>query len=89
MKIDLSVVKEHVELYLKKYLSEYTVLEIRRKSYHPDDDYLWMVSAEKEDGTYTVWTAWNESSQSLNFGHYNLKSIEDCEKVFEEFYFKG
>ena len=35
-----------------------------------------------------MWTAWNESSQSLNFGHYNLKSIEDCEKVFEEFYFK-
>ena len=44
---------------------------------------------KKEDGTYAVWTAWNESSQSLNFGHYNLKSIEDCEKVFEEFYFKG
>ena len=89
MKIDLSKVKGHVELYFKKYLPEYIVLEIRRKSYHPDDDYLWMVSAEKEDGTYAVWTAWNESSHSLNFGHYNLKSIEDCEKVFEEFYFKG
>ena len=89
MKTDLSKVREHVEFYFKKYLSEYTVLEIRRKSYHPDDDYLWMVSAEKEDGTYAVWTAWNESSQSLNFGHYNLKSVEDCEKVFEEFYFKG
>lgn len=89
MKTDLSDVRKHVELYFKKYLHEYTVLEIRRKSYHPDDDYLWMVSAEKEDGTFAVWTSWNETSQSLNYGHYNLKSIEDCEKVFEEFYFKG
>ena len=89
MKTDLSKVREHVELYFMKYLPDYTVLEIRRKSYHPDDDYLWMVSAKKEDGTYAVWTAWNETSQSLNFGHYNLKSVEDCERVFEEFYFKG
>lgn len=89
MKIDLSVVRENVELYFKKYLPEYTVLEIRRKSYHPTDSYLWMVSAKKEDGTYTVWTAWNESSQSLNYGHYNLKSIEECEKIFKEFYFNG
>lgn len=87
MKIDLSVVRENVELYFKKYLPEYTVLEIRRKSYHPADSYLWMVSAKKEDGTYAVWTAWNESSQSLNYGHYNLKSIEECEKIFKEFYF--
>lgn len=89
MKIDLSVVRENVELYFKKYLPEYTVLEIRRKSYHPADSYLWMVSAKKDDGTYAVWTAWNESSQSLNYGHYNLQSVKDCEKVFEEYYFKG
>lgn len=88
MEINLNKVREHVELYFKKYLSEYTVLEIRRKSYHPDDAYLWMVSAKKEDGTYAVWTSWNESSQSLNYGHYDLKSIEDCEKVFEEFYYR-
>lgn len=89
MKIDLSVVRENVELYFKKYLPEYTVLEIRRKSYHPDDDYLWMVSAKKADNSFAVWTSWNETTQSLNYGHYDLKSIEDCEKVFEEFYFKG
>ena len=89
MKIDLRVVRKNVKLYFKKYLPEYTVLEIRRKSYHPADSYLWMVSAKKDDDTYAVWTAWNESSQSLNYGHYNLKSIEDCEKIFEGFYFKG
>lgn len=89
MEINLNKVREHVELYFQKHLPEYTVLEIRRKSCHPADDYLWMVSAKKEDGTYAVWTAWNESTQSLNYGHYCLKSIEDCETVFEEFYFKG
>ena len=82
MGIDLNEIRKHVELYFKEHLPKYTVLEIRQKSYHPADNYLWMVSAKKEDGTYAVWTAWNESSQSL-------KSIEDCEKVFEEFYFKG
>ncbi len=89
MGIDLNEIREHVELYFKEHLPKYTVLEIRQKSYHPADNYLWMVSAKEEDGTYAVWTAWNVSSQSLNFGHYNLKSIEDCEKVFEEFYYKG
>ena len=89
MKIDLNKVREHVELYFKKHLPEYIVLEVRRKSYHPADSYLWMVSAQKKDGTYAVWTGWNESTQSLNYGHYNLKSLEDCEAVFEEFYFKG
>ena len=89
MKTDLSKVREHVELYFRTHLPKYTVLEVRRKSYHPDDDYLWMVSAKKGDGTYAVWTSWNEQLQALNYGHYDLLSIEDCKKIFEEFYYKG
>ena len=89
MKINLSVVREHVELYFKNHLPQYTVLDIRRKSCHPDDDYLWMVSAKKADNSFAVWTSWNETTQSLNFGHYNLSTIEECERVFEEFYFNG
>lgn len=88
MDMRINKVRENVELYFKKHLPEYTVLEIRKKSYHPADSYLWMVSAKKEDGTYAVWTAWNESTQSLNYGHYHLKSIEACEAVFEEFYYR-
>lgn len=42
-----------------------------------------MVSAKKSNGTYAVWTAWNEATQSLNHGHYDLKSLEECEKGFE------
>ncbi len=88
MKIDLNEVKKHVELYFKEKLPQYAVLEIRSKSYHPDDKYFYMVSARKKDGTYAVWTSWNEATQSLNDGHYGLLSTEDCEKVFEEFYFE-
>lgn len=89
MNINLNEVRKHVELYFKKHLPQYTVLEIRRKSSHPDDTHLWMVSAKKSNGTFAVWTGWNESTLCLNFGHYDLQSIEECEKIFEEFYYKG
>ena len=49
MGIDLNEIRKHVELYFKKHLPKYTVLEIRQKSYHPADNYLWMVSAKKDD----------------------------------------
>lgn len=32
MGIDLNKIREHVELYFKKHLPKYTVLEIRQKS---------------------------------------------------------
>lgn len=89
MDMSIKKVREHVILYFKDHLPQYTVLEIRRKSYHPDDKHLWMVSAKKSDGIYAVWTSWNESTQCLNFGHYDLASIEECEKIFKEFFYKG
>ena len=85
MGIDLNEIREHVKLYFKENLPKYTVLEIRRKSNHPEDSYLWIVSAEKEDGTFAVGTAWNESIQSLNHGHYDIQSLEDCEKLMMEY----
>lgn len=77
-------VRKHAEAYFREHLPQYTLLEIRRKSNHPDDSYLFMVSAGKSDGAYAVWTCWNESIQSLNHGHYGLKTLEDCEEVFRE-----
>ena len=88
MKIGLEVM-EQVTLYLKENLPKYTVLKIRRKSYHPDDSHLYMVSAKKDDGTYAVWTSWNQKLKSLNHGHYDLQSEKDCEQVMDEFYFSG
>lgn len=89
MNINLSKVREHIELYFKENLPKYTVLEVRNKSSPPDAAHLFMVSAKKDDGTYSLWTGWNELSRSLNHGHYDLKSAEECEKLFEEFYYKG
>lgn len=89
MSKDKTKIRKHIELYFKEHLPQYTVLEIRRKSSHPDDTHLWMVSAKKSDSTFAVWTGWNELNQSLNHGHYDLQSIEECEKIFEEFYFNG
>ena len=57
MSINLSEVKEHIELYFKENLPQYTVLEIRSKSSHPDDARLFMVSAKKFSGTYAVWSS--------------------------------
>ena len=86
MKIGLEVM-EQVKLYFKENLPKYTVLKIRKKSCHPDDSHLYMVSAKKDDGTYAVWTSWNQKLKSLNHGHYDLQNEKDCEKVMDEFYY--
>ena len=48
-----------------------------------------MISARKDDGTYAVWTCWNQKTESLNHGHYGLQSEEECEKVMDELYYGG
>ena len=88
MKID-SEVMEQVEMYFKKHLPGYTALKVREKSYHPDDHHLYMVSAQKDDGTYAVWTCWDQKIQSLDHGHHGLQSEEDCEKVMNDLYYSG
>ena len=85
MKADINEVRKHVEQYFKEHLPQYTVIEVRRKSRHPDNYYLYMVSAKKDDGTFSVWTAWNQLTQSLNHGHYDIESLEECEKLEEQY----
>lgn len=80
---------EQIKLYFKENLPGYTVIKARKKSYHPDDSHLYMVSAKKDDGTYAVWTSWNQKTRSLNHGHYGLRSEGDCEKVMNDFYYSG
>ena len=82
-------VLEQVNLYFRENLPRYTVLKVRKKSYHPDDSHLYMVSAKKDDGTYAVWTSWNSRTRSLNHGHYGLWSEADCESIMAEFYYSG
>ncbi len=87
MQTELLEVLEQVNIYFREHLPKYNVLRVRRKSNHPDDSYLYMVSAKKDDGTYAVWTCWNTQTKSLNYGHYNLTSEDDCEKLMNEFYY--
>lgn len=89
----MDVVYKEVERNIKEYFREnlprYEVLKIRKKSYHPDDAHLYMVSAKKNDGSYGVWTGWNDKTRSLNHGHYDLKDLEACDAIMDEFYYSG
>lgn len=77
-------IAEHVIDYFKKYLPNYTVLCIVRKSLHPDDAHLYMVVSKKDDGSYGFWECWNEGTQSLNHGNYGIENLEDCMKLLDE-----
>lgn len=84
---ELQKIVADIKSYFREHLPNYDVVEVRRKSYHPDDAHLFMVAARKEE-TFIVWTGWNESRQTLNHGHYNLANLEACDKVMDEFYHK-
>ena len=78
-------VKEHVKAYLEEnHLGEFVA--VLRHSESLDDDYLYHVIAKKSDNNFSVWTSWNETIQSLNFGHYGL-SLDSAAKVHYEFFF--
>lgn len=55
---------------------------------HDDDGYLYMVEAYHKENcdNFAVWTSWNESTQSLNHGHYKLTK-EQAKKVLKENFF--
>lgn len=72
---------------LEKIYPRYEVLEIRYKSYHPDDSHLFLVAAKKDDGSFAVWTGWNDKTKSLNYGHYDLKDLDTCHKVMDEYFY--
>ena len=75
-----------VKEYLEEHLPLYSVVDIGNKSAYPEDNYLFMVSAKKEDGFYAVWTCWNQQTKSLNHGQYGLTSHDECVKIFEEYF---
>ena len=67
-------------------LQNYVPVLITRASEHPDDAYLYHVIAKRNDGKYACWTSWNESTQSLNFGHYDLESEDEALAILDEHY---
>lgn len=63
-------VYKNVRSYFERKLKNYEVISVRQKL---TENYIYRVMAQhKTTGKYAVWTCWNESTQSLNFGHYDL-----------------
>lgn len=51
-------------------VQNYDLLEVVHKL---GENNIYRVMAQhKKTKEYTVWTCWNETTQSMNFGHYNL-----------------
>lgn len=81
----------HVTKYFQRELPQLEVITVLRKHAEsaPDNDSnLYFVIAKGNnsctEGQYSCWTCWNESTQSLNSGHYYL-SLEDCFRFAYEF----
>lgn len=74
-----------INRYLNKHLNDYVLSQVTRLSSHPDDDYLYIVKAlNVKTLRYAVWTSWNTTTYSLNYGHYNLTE-QQAESVIKEF----
>lgn len=77
-----SGVIENIKNYLERNnLGEF--IKAVRMSDHPDDSFLYGVIAKKNDD-YSCWTCWNETTQTLNYGHYNMVSEEVCSEILME-----
>lgn len=76
---------EHVRDYFKRNEMDYDLQEII-PSKNPYDHYLFIVIAKKRNypdylksmgfGPWTVWSTWNERTQSLNYGHYDILNYD-------------
>lgn len=80
------IVIDNIRQYFDKYLPNYQITDVCRKSNHPEDAYLYSVVAVKGD-EYACWTSWNETAQSLNYGHYSLVSRETAIGILKENFF--
>ena len=98
MRVKSEIPKEvltNVLNYFRKNLPGFSVMEIQRASEHPDDAYLYMIIAKRKEnpfprimGDYSCWTSWNESTQSLNCGHYGLKTLQEAREICQENFHK-
>ena len=72
-------VPEHVRKNVDEYFAEghglanYEPIAVGQHRGNGEAEYLYVVLARQiRGGKWAVWTSWNESTQSLNFGHYDL-----------------
>jgi len=93
IKVDNFLVDEK-ERYISDIHKEYfneafpgtSICHVYRKSNHPDDYYLYTVTAKSSDGTYCCWSSWNSLTESLNHGHYGLKTEQNCIDILQDLF---
>lgn len=85
MNINFLDVVQHITNYFEEHLPLYTIFEVRRQTFNPNDNYLYMVAAKHQNGDYAIWTSWNEHLQSLNHGHYNLPDMKACADIISDY----
>lgn len=74
---------DSVVAYFKEELPGYSPQFIYRKSNHMEDSYLYMVAARSINGDFACWSSWNQSTLSLNHGHYNIPDEESCIEILK------
>ncbi len=89
---DVSAVPENaindIAAYFRNGIDGFTLLKVCRHSNHPEDNYLYSVIARKDiDGSYACWSIFNDSTKSMNGGHYNLASEEDALSIIRDHFF--
>lgn len=79
-------VVEHIREYFQSEMPGFTPVLVQRQSNAPGDNYLYEVVGRGGSGKYACWTSWNDSLQSLNHGHYNIKEDDAMQILWENFY---
>lgn len=71
-----NTVKENIIKYLEEHLPNYELISVGKL---PNETFIYRVLAKKKVnkypeymGDYAVWTCWNETTQCLNYGHYDM-----------------
>lgn len=66
-------------------LNNFIPTHICRKSNDPSDDYLYeVVGYNVKTKEYACWTSWNQSTKSLNMGHYNLQREQEALEIIKD-----
>lgn len=82
-------VKEYLDTNFKNTANhpQYELAYIGRSSDHPDDKNLYQVIAKKWPNTFDCWTCWNQSTKSLNHGHYGFDNYLDAKSVLNDYFY--
>lgn len=78
-----------VKDYFKDNNMNFELEEVHRGSFHPEDNFYIVIARNIKDGSYCFWTCWNQSTGSLNQGHYGYTELDVCRKDAESYFFNG